>query len=71
MEDCHPILTPIEHKLNLACDKNDEICDKPYKQLIGCLMYAMLVTRPDLCRVMLSIILADIYVIRLNNIGCI
>lgn len=49
MEDCHPISTPIEHKFNLTWDKNDEICDKPYKQLIGCLMYAMLGTRPDLC----------------------
>lgn len=49
MEDSHPISTPMEHKLNLVYDKNDEICDKPYKQLIGCLMYAMLGTRPDLC----------------------
>jgi len=51
MEDCHPISIPIEHKLNLTCNKNDKICDKPYKQLIGCLMYAMLGTRPDLCHV--------------------
>jgi len=48
MKDCKPVRTPIE--TNPVKDLNGEcIVDvKPYKELIGCLMYAMLTTRPDL-----------------------
>jgi hypothetical protein len=66
MDDSHPISTPIEHKLNLVLGKNNEICDKPYKQLISCLIYAMLGTRLDLCHAISF--LAGINVILLNNI---
>src|SRR6266576_1179261 len=49
MENCNPISTPMETKLNY--DKlqiNDLNCTAPCRNAIGCLMYAMLATRPDL-----------------------
>src|SRR6266576_1199903 len=50
MTDCHPCKTPLEvgldyEKLNV----DDFNCTKPCRSAIGCLMYAMLCTRPDLC----------------------
>ncbi|CAI6374264.1 unnamed protein product [Macrosiphum euphorbiae] len=45
MEDCKPISTPMETKLNT---ENGEATNKPYRELIGCLMYVMIQTRPDL-----------------------
>jgi len=48
-EKNHPISTPMEYKLSTVFNKNPEICYKPYKQLVGCLMYVMFGTRPDLC----------------------
>lgn len=29
MEDCHPISTPMEHKLYLNNDTKIKVCDKP------------------------------------------
>jgi len=48
MKDCKAVRTPME--TNPVKDLNGEcIVDvKPYKELVGCLMYAMLTTRPDL-----------------------
>jgi len=45
MEDCKPISTPMETKLNT---ENGEVTNKPYRELIGCLMYVMIRTRLDL-----------------------
>jgi len=45
MEDCKPISTTMETKLNT---ENGEATNKPYRELIGCLMYVMIQTRPDL-----------------------
>lgn len=49
MEECKPSKTPIDAKLY---DENTEgtciVDEKPYRQLIGYLMYLMLTTRPDL-----------------------
>ncbi len=50
MTDCHPCKTPLEvcldyEKLNV----DDPNCTKPCRSAIGCLMYAMLCTCPDLC----------------------
>jgi hypothetical protein len=48
MTDCYPSKIPIE------TDPNPELCGeiitnkKPYWELVGCLMYLMLTTRPDL-----------------------
>lgn len=49
MSDCKDISTPLPTKLNYAGLDSDEYYDAPCKNLIGCLMYAMLCTRPDLC----------------------
>lgn len=49
MNECKSISTPLTVKLNYI-DLNSEIhYDAPCRNLIGCLMYAMLCTRPDLC----------------------
>lgn len=45
--DCKPCTTPIEQRLKFDTDKVNE-GNKPVKELIGCLMYLMLVSRPDL-----------------------
>lgn len=49
MSDCKSIKSPLPYKLNYSLLKSDEYYDAPCKNLIGCLMYAMLCTRPDLC----------------------
>lgn len=49
MSECKNTATPIEVGLDLAkCDQNT-VCDAPYRELIGCLTYATMTTRPDLC----------------------
>ena len=49
LENCKPCPTPIDHKLKLTTlDKNEDETDKPVRELIGCLMYLMLGTRPDI-----------------------
>jgi len=49
MSDCKPRSIPIETKLDLSINTlTTTSCSQPYRQLIGCLMYAMLATRPDL-----------------------
>lgn len=49
MEDCKDIATPMEYGLKLESNEDLQLTDKPYRELIGCLMYGMLATRPDLC----------------------
>ena len=49
MENCQGVRTPIDPKLKLTLtnsEKNET--DKPIKELIGCIMYLMLGTRPDI-----------------------
>lgn len=48
MENSNCCDTPMEPKLYLTKDSNEELTKKPYKELIGCLMYLMLTSRPDL-----------------------
>ena len=48
MADCKTISTPLESKLDYAALNSDEKCDAPCRNLIGCLMYLMICTRPDL-----------------------
>lgn len=48
MSDCKPISTPMEIKLKLEKGDDSEASTKPYRELIGCLMYVTLTTRPDL-----------------------
>lgn len=49
MTDCKEIATPIESGLNLKKSDLNENCNAPCRELIGCLTYATLTTRPDLC----------------------
>lgn len=49
MDDCKQTATPMEVGLDLMkCDR-DTVCDAPYRELIGCLTYATMTMRPDLC----------------------
>lgn len=50
METSNPVKTPIEP--NLKLEKNDDdnlVTQKPYREVIGSIMYLMLGSRPDLC----------------------
>lgn len=50
MAECKPVSTPLENKLNYVELNTDQSnSNLPCRNLIGCLMYAMLCTRPDLC----------------------
>lgn len=53
MSDCKPISTPMDCNFDygsLKSDKSDSIdIENKCRQIIGCIMYAMLGTRPDLC----------------------
>ncbi|XP_038978292.1 secreted RxLR effector protein 161-like [Phoenix dactylifera] len=56
MQNCNPIDTPIAkgEGLNLKMcpktpDEKREMANVPYSNVIGCLMYAMMCTRPDIC----------------------
>lgn len=48
MTNCKPISTPIENRLRLKKGEERQRTSKPYRELVGCLMYASLTTRPDL-----------------------
>lgn len=48
MQDCKPVSTPLENKLNYEALNSEEKCNAPCRNVIGCLMYIMLCTRPDL-----------------------
>lgn len=49
MNDCKPVATPIEKGLHLNIDRVNNNADVPYRELIGCIIYATQTTRPDLC----------------------
>ncbi|BFG26329.1 hypothetical protein CerSpe_126030 [Prunus speciosa] len=57
MMDCKPVSTPLEEHFKLSaqdCPSTDEekedMSKVPYASLVGCLMYAMVCTRPDLAQ---------------------
>lgn len=49
MSECKAASTPIECRLRLKKGEEAERTDKPYRELIGCLTYVTLTSRPDLC----------------------
>lgn len=50
MENCKSSLVPIDPKLKLnVCTDPKNLTTKPFRELIGSLMYLMLGTRPDIC----------------------
>lgn len=48
MEDCKPCSTPIENRLKLSKGDDQNRTTQPFRELVGCLSYASLTTRPDL-----------------------
>lgn len=48
MSDCNHVKTPMEKGLQLKYNDTSTI-DKPYRELLGSLMYVMLCVRPDIC----------------------
>lgn len=55
MEDCKPVKTPQDPGLKLTknmceggCNHEDSMKSVPYRNAVGCLMYLMVATRPDL-----------------------
>lgn len=50
MEDCNVVSTPLPSKLNYEALQSEESYDAPCRNLIGCLMYIMLCTRPELSK---------------------
>lgn len=48
MQDCKPISTPLETKVNYEALQSEDTYNAPCKNLVGNLMYLMLCTRPDL-----------------------
>lgn len=48
MENCHPIKTPMENNPTKDLEGRCIIEEKPYRELIGCLMHLMLTSRPDI-----------------------
>lgn len=48
MDECNPVSTPLETKLNYEALNSDEKYNAPCRNVIGSLMYVMLCTRPDI-----------------------
>lgn len=49
MDKCKPINTPLDSKVDYIALNSKEQIKAPCKSALGCLMYIMLCTRPDLC----------------------
>lgn len=49
MQDCKPVSTPLEVNLKLERNKSETPTQHPYRELVGCLTYLMLSSRPDIC----------------------
>lgn len=51
MNDCRAVETPMEKGLNLKKGDPNNLPNIPYRELMGCLTYATITTRPDICAV--------------------
>lgn len=50
MKDCKPVQTPLAVGLRLEkCTDTEKFTQHPYRELVGCLMYVTVTSRPDLC----------------------
>lgn len=49
MDGCKPSPIPMEPHLKLMKGSKEQTTDKPYRELVGCLMYLMVTSRPDIC----------------------
>lgn len=49
MDDCKPAATPMEPQLKLMKGSQEQSTDKLYRELVGCLMYLTMTSRPDIC----------------------
>ena len=47
MSDCKPRYTP--SKPEVDCSGGESVNPKTYRETVGCLIYAMICTRPDIC----------------------
>lgn len=48
MQDCKPVSTPLDPNVKFETDNVNYVDDVPYQQVIGCLMYLCVVSRPDI-----------------------
>lgn len=48
MYDCKPCKTPLEVNFKIVTDHKSTRTNKPYREAVGCLMYMMTHTRPDI-----------------------
>lgn len=48
MLDCKPVSTPMEPKIKLPLEESKTCIEVPYQELIGCLMYLSVTSRPDI-----------------------
>ncbi|CAK9833205.1 Copia protein [Anthophora retusa] len=46
--ECNPVSTPLPSKLDYVALNSNDKCEAPCRNFIGCLMYIMICTRPDL-----------------------
>lgn len=49
MEECKPASVPIQKGLQLNKNESEQCSNQPYRELMGCLTYATITSRPDLC----------------------
>lgn len=48
MQDCKPVRTPLEVNPIVTNDSESDVTNFPFQELIGCLMYLSVTTRPDI-----------------------
>lgn len=49
MSECNPIGTPLDPNVQWRETADDELTTHPFKELLGCLQYLAITSRPDIC----------------------